>query len=291
MAINFSHLSAVLQAKIDVLTQGDDEKKLLLLSKAIEAAVGNIAVSDVTNEGNAQVSRVQTAGTTTVATVNTAGANQVSAVAAEGTARLASLQAFWNQVTAGAPEALDTLAELAAALANDANFAASVTNALAQKANSTDVTTALAGKLDKTGGTISAALLVQGALTLGATLTLGGEMDGAGNVYKNVHSKVIDLGSVSGAVSINVSQGGDFVLKPTAATTVSFTGFPATGRAAYWSVEIDGPGANTVSFTGVTWDGGTAPTIQTGTKQTVLAFRTRNAGAKIVGATSFANVA
>ncbi len=278
MALNFSHLSAVLQAKIDALTQGDDEKKLLLLSKAIEAVVGNIAVLDVTNAGATQVQAVQSAGTAAIGTVNTAGTNQVSAVAAEGAARLQSLQAFWNQVTQGAPAALDTLAELAAALANDANFAATVTNALS-------------GKLDKTGGTISAALLIQGALTLGATLTLGGEIDGAGNVYKNVHSKVVDLGSVNGAVSINVSQGGDFVLKPTAATTVTFTGFPASGKAAYWSVEIDGPASNGVSFAGVTWDGGAAPTIQAGTKQTILAFRTRNAGAKIIGAAAFGDVA
>lgn len=291
MSINFTNLSAVLQAKINAITQGDDEKKLLLLAKAVESAVGNIAVSDVANKGDEQVARVLAKGNEEVAAVGTAGTTQIAAVNAEGAARLQSLQAFWNNVTQGAPAALDTLAELAAALANDANFAATVTNALAQKANTADVNTALAGKLDKTGGTISAALLVQGALTLGATLTLGGEMDGAGNVYKNVHSKVVDLGSVSGAVSINVSQGGDFVLKPTGSTTISFTGFPTSGKAAYWSVEIDGPASNSVSFTGVTWDGGNAPTIQTGTKQTILAFRTRNAGAKIIGATSFANVA
>jgi hypothetical protein len=278
MSINFTNLSAVLQAKINAVTQGDDEKKLLLIAKAVESAVGNIAVSDVANKGDEEVARVAAKGTEQVGVVSAAGTAQVAAVAAEGVSRLQSLEAFWASVTQGAPEALNTLDELAAALGDDANFAAGVTNALS-------------GKLDKTGGTISAALLIQGALSLGATLTLGGELDGAANVYKNLHSKVIDLGSVSGAVTINVSQGGDFVLKPTGATTVSFTGFPVSGRAAYWSVEVDGPASNTVSFTGVTWDSGTAPTIQTGTKQTILSFRTRNAGAKVVGAASFGDVA
>ena len=41
----------------------------------------------------------------------------------------------------GAPQALDTLNELSAALGNDANFAATITNQLANKANSADVYT------------------------------------------------------------------------------------------------------------------------------------------------------
>lgn len=44
-----------------------------------------------------------------------------------------------NGLIAGAPGALNTLDELAAALGDDANFAATVTNLLALKANSTDV--------------------------------------------------------------------------------------------------------------------------------------------------------
>src|SRR5690606_3729 len=44
----------------------------------------------------------------------------------------------------GAPGALDTLSELAAALGNDEDFATTVTNALAQKADASTVTTALA---------------------------------------------------------------------------------------------------------------------------------------------------
>jgi len=47
-------------------------------------------------------------------------------------------------IVGAAPEALDTLNELAAALGNDANFAATVTNSLAAKADTTYVDTAVA---------------------------------------------------------------------------------------------------------------------------------------------------
>jgi hypothetical protein len=51
-----------------------------------------------------------------------------------------------SSIINSAPAALDTLNELAAALGNDANFAATVTNSLSQKANATDVNNALALK-------------------------------------------------------------------------------------------------------------------------------------------------
>ena len=55
-----------------------------------------------------------------------------------------------DNLVASAPAALDTLNELAAALGNDANYAATVTNTLSQKANSTDVDNALALKTNIT---------------------------------------------------------------------------------------------------------------------------------------------
>ena len=51
-----------------------------------------------------------------------------------------------SSIINSAPAALDTLNELAAALGNDANYAATVTNTLSQKANTTDVNAALALK-------------------------------------------------------------------------------------------------------------------------------------------------
>jgi hypothetical protein len=66
-----------------------------------------------------------------------------------------------NNLIDGAPSALDTLNELAAALNDDANYAATVTTALGTKANSSDVTTALAAKLTKSGDTMTGDLTIQ----------------------------------------------------------------------------------------------------------------------------------
>lgn len=66
-----------------------------------------------------------------------------------------------NAITAlvdAAPASLNTLKELAAALGDDANFASTVTNALATKANSSDMTTALATKANASDVTTSLAL-------------------------------------------------------------------------------------------------------------------------------------
>lgn len=54
----------------------------------------------------------------------------------------------FTDIINSAPDALNTLSELADALANDSNYATTIANQLATKANSTDVTTALATKED-----------------------------------------------------------------------------------------------------------------------------------------------
>ena len=67
-----------------------------------------------------------------------------------------------NNLINAAPGALDTLGELAAALGNDANYATTITNALAAKANQsttytkTEVDTSLALKVSKSSSTGSA---------------------------------------------------------------------------------------------------------------------------------------
>ena len=68
-----------------------------------------------------------------------------------------------SSIINSAPAALDTLNELAAALGNDANFAATVTNSLSQKANTTDVNNALALKANITD--VDASLNLKSNLT------------------------------------------------------------------------------------------------------------------------------
>ena len=99
------------------------------------------------------------------------------------------------------------------------------------------------------------------------------------------------LGSVSGNVSINLSQGSVITLTPSGNLALTFTGFPPAGVTTYWEVEVVGAGSNAVTFNGVTWDNGTVPALASGTATSVLYFRTRNAGAKIYGGQSFFNIA
>jgi hypothetical protein len=120
---------------------------------------------------------------------------------------------------------------------------------------------------------------------------LGGDLDGGAKEYKNLSAKVQ---VITGTSSVNISNGPVVLVDtPTAATAITFTGLPAPGQVMHWEVEIVSPGANAVTFTNpIVWDGGSAPTIQTGTKTTILAFRARNkAGTiKIIGAASFGDI-
>lgn len=70
----------------------------------------------------------------------------------------------------GAPGALDTLAELAAALGNDPDFASTVMQEIGTKADTTDVQSWLAGKAD-TGHTHTASDITDATATGRGVLT------------------------------------------------------------------------------------------------------------------------
>jgi hypothetical protein len=87
-----------------------------------------------------------------------------------------------------APEALDTLNELAAALGDDANFATTVANQIGSKANSADltthvnnksnphgVTTAQIGALPLSGGTLTGPLMLKSGTHYGSTFPSGAQ--------------------------------------------------------------------------------------------------------------------
>jgi len=94
----------------------------------------------------------------------------------------------------------------------------------------------------------------------------------------------------SGAQTISIIDAPVTVLASVnAATTVTFTNVP-DNFASTWFVEVSNRGANTVTFSGVTWDGGSAPTLAT-TGKTVLEFFSRDGGTSIYGRVRFANIA
>ncbi|MGV0793009.1 hypothetical protein [Mycolicibacterium sp. XJ1819] len=98
-----------------------------------------------------------------------AGATEADARAAIGAVDSAAVQAAVDALVAGAPGALDTLAELAAALDDDASFAATITTALAGK---TPTSRAI-----NTGGSLTGG----GDLTTDRTLQLDGDSGTPGN--------------------------------------------------------------------------------------------------------------
>ena len=103
-------------------------------------------------------------------------------------------------------------------------------------------------------------------------------------------SRLQTFTSNTGAVTINPTNGAFSKMSSLAGNvTITFTGLP-NGYANQWYVEIANRGANTVAFTGVTWDGGSAPTIVSSGK-TVLKFYSTDGGTTIYGGTHFANIA
>jgi bifunctional ADP-heptose synthase (sugar kinase/adenylyltransferase) len=134
MPIITTNLETVLSDKVAAASSTTENKDLLLLSKSIEALDNTIRLTPadigVTVQGyNAEIA--------TNASVATAVAGIVDS----------------------APATLDTLNELAAALGDDANFAATTTAAIGNKVNT-------------------------------ASPTFTGTLDGAGNDYTNLHAEV-----------------------------------------------------------------------------------------------------
>jgi hypothetical protein len=94
----------------------------------------------------------------------------------------------------------------------------------------------------------------------------------------------------TGAINISITNGAVSRISSLAGNTaVTFTNIPS-GYANQWLVEVANRGANVVTFSGVTWDGGSVPTIVASGK-TVLKFYSSDGGSTIYGAVEFANIA
>ncbi|PWC81248.1 hypothetical protein [Azospirillum sp. TSH64] len=59
MPLNLANLQSAIQGRVDALGPSSDEKTLLLLSKAIEAAVGNVSVSEVVGAATSGVADLE----------------------------------------------------------------------------------------------------------------------------------------------------------------------------------------------------------------------------------------
>ena len=181
---------------------------------------GTDRVSEVNNAGTAKVSAVNTAGTTQVSAVNTAGAsklNEITTVAlpavnltgtiAAGRLSTAATQAAADNSTkiattaytdsavsalaASAPETLNTLNELAAALGDDANYA-------------TTTTTAIVTKLPKAGGAMTGPITTNSTFDGRAVATDGTKLDGieSGATADQTQSDINGLGITATSVDL-----------------------------------------------------------------------------------------
>lgn len=103
-------------------------------------------------------------------------------------------------------------------------------------------------------------------------------------------SRIQTFSASTGAVSINPTNGTfSRIASPVGAVTVTFTGIPS-GFANQWYVEVYNKLSQTVSFSGVTWDGGSAPTLaSTSNKMSLLTFYSPDGGTTIYGKAVISN--
>lgn len=181
---NAAAASAIAAASTDATTKVAAEAALRVSGDA--ASVATAATDATTKADAAQAAAISAAATdaTTKANAAKAGAEATAAAAlsaaisTEVTNRNTAISDAVDSLVDGAPALLDTLNELAAAINDDANYATTMTTALAGKANASDVTTSLAGKqdnltagmgIDITGDTVSVAFDAGNGLAINGT--------------------------------------------------------------------------------------------------------------------------
>lgn len=139
-----------------------------------------------------------------------------------------------QNVVGAAPAALDTLAELATALGDDANFAGTVTTALATKyvkpgtgIPSTDMTTAVQTSLGKADAALPASGTAAAATKLATARTINGQsFDGTANVVigaDNITTGQLPMAQATpGARFTVLSTAGGWPARPSARTDIFF---------------------------------------------------------------------
>ena len=178
-----------------------DSKELLLQMKSIEAATTNLSLGKVVSEGTYQYGAISALGTQLLADINNASAGIFLNAALTGvpTAPTASSGTNTTQIAStafvksaidglldAAPSQLNTLKELATALNNDASFATTITNSLANKASLTGAETITNKTISGSTNTITnipnssltnSSITINGAaVSLGGTLTISGTL-------------------------------------------------------------------------------------------------------------------
>jgi len=243
MAINITSLESALQTKLNAATGSTESKEFLLLTKSLESL----------NSGS--IVEVENLASLPSASTNT---GRIIFVTSESSLYFSN-GSTWSSldpqsIVDGAPAALNTLNELAAALNDDANFATTVTNSIATK-------------MPLAGGTFT------GAVT-GTNLTLTGDLTvQSATSIREVKELVTTDTSTSGTLNFDMAAQGILYLtsSQTANRTINFqntNSIMAVGQSMTVSVLATQGGTayyfSTVQVDGSTvtpkWAGGSAPT-------------------------------
>jgi len=105
----------------------------------------------------------------------------------------------------------------------------------------------------------------------------GDTMTGPLNLLTETHAHV-DLGSVTGAVTLDLSLANSFSLTCSGAVTLSLSNVPATGKLIPLLIEINGGSVGVTWFTGAKFPGGSggSPILTSG--KDLVSFSSRNGG-------------
>lgn len=90
------------------------------------------------------------------------------------------------------------------------------------------------------------------------------------------------VGTTASNKTFDVSVYSSASIEPTGNITIAWSNWPAAGDA-YFTLEGTGLGDHTITWTGITWDGGVAPALATGTGVNKLVFFTRDGGSTVRG--------
>ena len=126
---------------------------------------------------------------------------------------------------------------------------------------------------DLTGGTISGALVVTGGIT--------GALTGNASTATDTPETSVNLGSITGATSLNLSSkaGVYFHGTITGTTTFTVTSPPASTVGSFTLLLADG-GSQTITWTNGKWPGGAAPALSTSGTDVIVGF-TPDAGTTV----------
>lgn len=217
----------------DVLRIAD---ALLAIDVDVVALLAAVAVLDAAAAkltGNQTLAGIKTFSSSPVVPDLPAGENSTKAVNAK------FVQAAVAALVNSSPAALDTLKELATALGNDPNFATTMTNALAAKADAASTASALAGKADSAAMTTALA----GKAALSHTHTAGQVAGGpAFSAYLNATQTVSNGVATKMALNAEVFDTDNafdtttYRFQPTQAGYYSFTGRLTGAAATYGTI-------------------------------------------------------